>query len=76
MEFIKSFYASSGKIVCNEGKREMTETTEEDVGFPGSTFGFILERQQMAGQASAVQRFQRELLASRFPFVRLSWARI
>lgn len=43
----------------------MTETTEEDVGFPGSTFGFILERQQMAGQASAVQRFQREFS---FPF--------
>lgn len=35
----------------------MTGITEEDVGFPGSAFGFILERQQMAGQAGSVQQF-------------------
>ena len=46
----------------------MTGIAEEDVGFPGSTFGFILERQQMAGQAGSVQQFHGESLASRSLF--------
>ncbi|KAK1128899.1 hypothetical protein K0M31_020037 [Melipona bicolor] len=52
--------------------REMTGITEEDAGgFPGSAFGFILERQQMAGQAGSVQQFHGESVASRSLFCSL-----